>query len=57
VGVNVTLIVQLLPAVTELPQLLVSAKSPLAAIPEIDRLAVPVFVSITGCAALVVPTV
>ena len=57
VGVNVTLIVQLLPAVTEPPQLLLSAKSPLVAIPEITRLAVPVFVSITGCVALVVPTV
>jgi hypothetical protein len=48
VGVNVTLIVQLLPAGNEAPQLLLSAKSPLAAIPEIARLAIAVLVTITG---------
>jgi hypothetical protein len=57
VGLNVTLIVQFFPAATEPVQVLLSAKSPLAAIPEIARLAVPTFVSVTGFAALVVPTV
>jgi hypothetical protein len=56
-GLNVTSIVQLLPAATEAPQLLLSAKSPLAAMPEIVKLPVPMFVSVTGCAVLVVPTV
>jgi hypothetical protein len=47
VGVKVTLIVQLLPAASELPQLLVWAKSPLTAICVSDKLALPLFVRVT----------
>ena len=54
VGVKVTEIVHLAPAITALPQVLVSLKSPLAAILEMFRVAVPVFVSVTTLAALVV---
>jgi hypothetical protein len=57
VGVNVTLMVQLAPAATELPQVLVWAKSPLAETPVRFSEALPVFASVTVCAALVVPTV
>ena len=57
VGVNVTLMVQLAPAATELPQVSVSAKSPLAEILVIVKVAEPVLLSVTVCAALVVPTV
>jgi hypothetical protein len=57
VGLKVTLMLQLAPAATELPQLSVSAKSPLAEILVIVKLTVPVLVSVTVCAALVVPTV
>jgi hypothetical protein len=57
VGVNVTLMVQFPPAARELPQLLVSAKSPLAMMLLIVRVALPVLESVTVCAALVVPTV
>jgi hypothetical protein len=57
VGLNVTLMVQFPAAATELPQVLVSAKSPLAAILVIVRAALPVFDSVTVCAALVLPTV
>src|SRR5258708_4233899 len=57
VGVNVTLMVQFAPAATELPQVLVWAKSPLAATPVRFSEALPVFASVTDCAALVVPTV
>ena len=57
-GVNVTLIVQLLPAATELPHVLVCAKS-LALVPVSARLvmfkaALPVLVSVTVWAVLVV---
>ena len=45
------------PTATELPQLSVSAKSPLVEIVVIAKAAEPVFVSVTVCAALVVPTV
>src|SRR5271169_4947315 len=45
------------PAARELPQLLVSPKSPLAEIPLIVSDAVPVLVSVTPCDPLVVPTV
>jgi hypothetical protein len=60
-GLKVTLIVQELPAATELPQLLLSAKLE-AFVPEIVTLvmlnaAFPVFFSVTVFAALVVPTV
>lgn len=56
-GVNVTEIVQLAPAATLVPQLLVSAKSPDAAIELSVRAAWPEFVSFTACAVLVVPVV
>ena len=52
VGVKVTLMVQLDPAATELPQLLVWAKSPLfppaKAMLLIDKAALPEFVSVTA---------
>ena len=59
-GVKVTLIVQLAPAATLVPQVFVCAKSPLL-VPVTAMLvmlsaAVPLFVSVTVCAALVVPT-
>lgn len=58
-GVNVTIMVQLPPAPTPLPQLFVWAKSPafapLSAILDIFREVLPVFVRVTLCAALVVP--
>src|SRR5437870_12780187 len=57
VGENVTLMAQFPPTAKELPQLSVSAKSPLAAIVVMARVAVPVFVRVNVCAALVVPTV
>src|SRR5258708_19868731 len=57
VGVNVTLMVQFAPAATELPQVLVWAKSPLAETPVRFSEALPVLESVTDCAALVVPTV
>ena len=59
-GVNVTLIVQVLPAASmPVPgppalQVLVSAKSPIAAPTEIVVLAVPVFFTVTALIALVV---
>ena len=58
-GAKVTLIVQFPPAAREVPQVLVCAKSP-ALVPliamEIEfRAAVPVLLSVTACAALVVP--
>ena len=59
-GVNVTLIVQLVPAATLAPQLLVCAKS-LALVPASARLvmlkvALPVLLRVTVCAVLVVLT-
>jgi len=57
VGAKVTLIVQLPPfAATEAPQLFVATKSPLAAMLEINKGALPELVSVTGSAALVAPT-
>src|SRR5436305_1826137 len=56
VGVNVTLMLQFPPDASEPPQLSVSAKSPLATMLLMVRVAVPVFDSVTVCAALVVPT-
>ena len=61
VGVKVTLIVQLPPAPTELPQVFVWAKSP-AFVPVIAmlvrlKLPLPVLFRVTVCAPLVVPTV
>jgi hypothetical protein len=58
VGVNVTLIVQLPPAAIvegESGQLFVCAKSPVLAMPVINKGPVPEFVIITGWGALVVP--
>ncbi len=60
-GANVTLMVQLLPAPTELPQLFVWAKA-LALLPVNpmllrEREAFPVLLSVTVCAELVVPRV
>jgi hypothetical protein len=59
VGVKVTLIVPLAPAATELPQVLVWAKSP-ASVPVTDSLVIsktplPTFPTVTVWAALVVP--
>ena len=60
-GVNVTEIVQLAPAASEAPQVLVWAKSatfvPETAMPVIAKAALPVLVSVALCAALVVPVV
>jgi len=60
VGVNVTLIVQLLFAATELPQVFVSAKSPVLTpvmlILVMLILALPVLLRVALCAGLVVPT-
>src|ERR1700683_356416 len=55
VGVNVTWIVQLEETATLAPQLFVSPKSPDAEMLEIVSGAEPLFVSVTGCGALVVP--
>jgi hypothetical protein len=55
VGVKVTLIEQLAPAATVVPQVFVSAKSPLLVIPEIVSGAVPVFESVVLWVGLVVP--
>jgi hypothetical protein len=55
VGVNVTWMVQLAAGASELPQLLVCPKSPLAAMLVIDSAAVPQLVNVTVCAALVTP--
>ena len=57
VGLNVTLMVQLIADVSVVPQFPVTAKSPLATMPVILRRVPLVLVSITVCAALVVPEV
>jgi hypothetical protein len=54
--VNVTLIVQLPPDGSEVPQPFVCVKSPEAVTPEIDSAPVPVFDSVTVCAGLAAPT-
>ena len=56
VGVNVTLIVQLADAASVAPQVFVCAKSPDARTLAILRTPVPVFCSVSACAALVVAT-
>jgi hypothetical protein len=61
VGVNVTLIKQLLPAATgalvlQVVPLAATAKSPVAAMLVKVKEAVPVLVTVTGLAALVVPS-
>jgi hypothetical protein len=59
-GVKVTLTVQLAPAANELPQVLVSAKSPalvpVIAMPVMLKVVVPTLVRVTVFAGLVVPT-
>jgi hypothetical protein len=57
VGVKVTAMVQLAPGATLVPQLLVWAKSPEAAIEVSVRATCPEFVRVTTWAAVVVPTV
>ena len=54
VGVKVTLMMQLAPLASELPQVLVWAKSPLATMLVTLKDVVPAFVNVTLCAALVV---
>ena len=58
-GLKVTAMLQCAPAATELPQVLVCVKSfalePVTLMPEIVSAALPVLVSVTLCAALVVP--
>lgn len=54
-GLKVTLMAQCVPAVRLAPQVLVCAKSPLAEIEEMFRVAFPEFVSVTAWLALVVP--
>jgi hypothetical protein len=56
VGVNVTLMVQLAPANTAPPQVVVSAKSPLAVMLLILNDTLPVLASVTDWGALEVPT-
>src|SRR5205807_10115469 len=54
VGVKVTLMAQLAPAATDVPQVLVCMKSPLATMLVTLSATVPVLVSVTDCATLVV---
>jgi hypothetical protein len=54
VGVKVTLIVQLPPALTLVPQVFVSPKPALGTMLVMERAAVPVLDRVTVCAALVV---
>jgi len=53
VGLKVTLIVQLAPALRAVPQLFVWEKSPLAAMLLIANPALPLLVKVTACAVLV----
>lgn len=55
VGVNVTVTAQLVPALSEPAQVLVSEKSPPTVMPLSVRVAVPVFVTVTVWAALAEP--
>jgi hypothetical protein len=61
VGLNITLIVQLPPAATLVPQLSALLKSPLFAPPSTRLLILnaplPLFVSVTACELLVDPTI
>ena len=58
VGVKFTLIVQLVPVASEVPQVPspAKAKSPLMVMPLIVMVVLPLLVSVENCAALVVPT-
>ena len=53
-GVKLTLIVQLAPAITEPPQVLVAEKWPVGATVVMVKVAVPVFFKVTACDALLV---
>jgi hypothetical protein len=59
-GVKLTLIVQLAPAATELPQVVVSGKSPgsapVTAMLAMLKVRLPLLVRVTDCAGAVVPT-
>jgi hypothetical protein len=55
VGIRITLIVQLLPAATLVPQLFVCVKSPLTAKLEIVTTPLPVLVRVMTCALLELP--
>jgi hypothetical protein len=57
VGLKVTGMVQLAPALTLVPQVLVSEKSPLVVMPDMVSEALPVLVSVTVCALLLFPTI
>jgi hypothetical protein len=56
VGRNVTLTVQDAPAAIDVPQVLLCAKSPVTETLAAEAVALPVFVTVTACAALVVFT-
>src|SRR5947209_3330431 len=56
VGVNVTVMAQFAPAASDAPQVVVRAKSPVAAMPVMVRAALPVLETVTVCAALAVAT-
>jgi hypothetical protein len=55
IGLKVSEMVQLAPALTLVPQVLVWEKSPLAVMLEMASEALPVLVSVTVCAVLLVP--
>jgi hypothetical protein len=57
VGLKVTVIAQLVPALTAAPQLLIWEKSPLAVTLEIVSERLPVLVSVMVCALLLFPTI
>src|SRR5450755_2913448 len=56
VGLNLTVMLQLAPAATLVPQVLISSKSPLAAMLVMVNVAVPVLVRLITCPALIVFT-
>ncbi len=56
VGVKTTLIVQLAPAASDVPQLFVWLKSPLIANDEMESDTFPLLVSVTACVGLEPPT-
>ncbi len=57
VGLKTTLMVQLVPALSDVPQLLVWLKSPAAVRAEMESAIFPLLVSVTACDAVDVPTV
>ena len=57
VGLKVTEMMQLAPALTVVPQVLVWEKSPLAVMPEMVSEALPALVRVTVCAGLLVPDI